>query len=74
MFINVISDDANDSSENISEQVHMVEVNTESDESDELFSVCENTIMVTNHSRQHNITSESKNYTLIKFKFTKIIF
>ena len=44
------------------EQVDMVEVETERNESDELFSVCKNTSMVTNHSKQDEVTSESKNH------------
>ena len=65
MFL--LSDAANDYSNNMSDQVDMVEVKTEPDESDEFFSVCENTNMVTNHSIQHQVTSESKIYGSIHF-------
>ena len=54
----------------MNEQVDMVEVKTEPNESDELFSVCKNTKMVDNHSQKQNITSESKNHTLITFKIS----
>ena len=43
----------------MSEQVDMVEVKTEPNESNELFSVCKNNNMVENCSRQDKITSES---------------
>ena len=59
----LFSDAANDYSDNMSEQVDMVEVKTEPNESDELFSVCKNTNMVDNHSRQDKVTSESKNHS-----------
>ena len=48
----------------MSKQVYMVEIITESNESDELLSVCKNTNMVGNYSRQHESTSESKNHKL----------
>ena len=70
LFINIISDAANDYSDNMSKQVDMVEVKTEPNESDDLFFVCNNTNMATNHSRQDEVTSESKNQTLIKFKLS----
>ena len=41
----------------------MVEVKTEPNESEELFSACKNTNMVDNNSRQHEVTSESKHVT-----------
>ena len=40
----------------------MVEVKTEPNESNELFSGCKNTNMVDNHSRENEVTSESKNH------------
>ena len=67
LFINIISDAANDYSDNMSEQVDMVEVKTELNKSDELFSVCKNTNMLDSHSRNDKSTSESKNYTSILF-------
>ena len=51
----------------MSEQVDMVEVKTEPNESDQLFSVCRNTNMVRNYSSNDRNISKSKNYTLIKF-------
>ena len=42
------------------EQVDMLEVKTEPNESDELFFDRENTDMVDNHSKQDEVTSESK--------------
>ena len=68
--MNLFLDAANDNSDNMSEQVNLVEVKTESNESDELFFDGENTDMVDSHSQQDNITSESKNNTLIKFKLS----
>ena len=65
LFINIISDAANYDSDNMIEKVNMVEVETELNHFDELFSVCKNTSMVTNHSIQDSITSESKNNTSI---------
>ena len=46
----------------MSEQVDMVEVKTEPNESEELFSFCGNANMVDNNSIQDKVTSESKNY------------
>ena len=63
MFINIILDAANGYSDIMSKQVDMVEVETEPNESDELFSFCKNTDMVDKHSRQDEITSESKNHS-----------
>ena len=68
--MNSFSDAANDNSENMCEQVDMVEVKTEPNESDELFSVCKNTKMVDNHSRQDEVTSESTNLSLILYKIS----
>ena len=67
MFMNIISDAANYNSDNMSEQVDMVEIETEPNEYDELFSICKNTNMVVNHSRQDVPTSESKIYISIHF-------
>ena len=64
----LFSDAANYYTANMSEQVDMVEVKTEPNESDELFSVCKNTNMVYNHSRLDEVTSESKTYSSIYFK------
>ena len=44
----------------MSEQVDMVEVETEPNESDELFSDGENTDMLANNSRQDELIFESK--------------
>ena len=60
-----VSDVANDYTDNMSEQVDMVEVETEPNESYEMFSVFKNTNMVDNHSRQDEVTSESKIYPSI---------
>ena len=65
--IYLFSDAANDYSDNMIEQVDMIEVKTEPNESDELFSICKNTNMVANYSSNDRTTSESKNHTLIKF-------
>ena len=51
----------------MSEQVDMVAVKTEPNESDELFSVCKNTNMVANNSRNEGTTSESKNDSSIHY-------
>ena len=60
VYMFLFSDSANDYSDNMSEQVGMVEVKAEPNDSDELFSVCENINMVVNHSIQDEVTSESK--------------
>ena len=60
---NLFSDAANDYSENMSEQVDMVEIKTESNHSDELSSVCKSSNMAANHSIQDATTSKSKNNT-----------
>ena len=70
LYINIAVDGTNDNSDNISEHVDMVEVKTEPNKFDELFFVCNNTNMATNHSRQDEVTSESKIQTLIKFKLS----
>ena len=58
-----------DYSDNMSKQVDMVEVKTGPIQSDELLSVCKNTNMVDNHSRQDlKVTFESKIYSSIHFK------
>ena len=62
MFL--FSDAANEYSDNISEQVDMVEAETEPNESDELFT---NTNMVDNNSRNDKAVSESKKYISIRF-------
>ena len=49
----------------MSEQVDMVEVKTEPNESDELFDVCTYTNMFENLSRNEHTTSESKNISSI---------
>ena len=61
MFL--FSDSANDYSDNMSEQVGMVEVKTEPNESVELFSVCNMA-----DSRNDEATSKSKNHTSSLFK------
>ena len=43
------------------ERIDMVEVKTEPNESDELFSACKNTNVVAKHSNQDEVTLESKN-------------
>ena len=65
MFL--FSDTENDYSDNMSEQVDMVDFKTEPNESDELFSVCKNTNMVDNNSKQKEVTSKSKNRSSIHF-------
>ena len=62
MFL--FSDAANEYSDNISEQVDMVEAETKPNESDELFT---NTNMVDNNSRNDKAVSESKKYISIRF-------
>ena len=64
----MFSDAANDYSYNMTEQVDMVEVKTEPDESDDFFSDCKNANMVDNYSRTDKSTSESK--IIIHFIFT----
>ena len=63
VFIPVFSDVTNDYSDNMSEQVDMVEVKTEPNESDELFSVCKNTNMVENSLRNDSTTLKNTQYT-----------
>ena len=58
----------------MSEQVDMVEVKTEPNESDELFSKCKNTNMVANHSRQNKVISESKIFSAIHLYKVIIIY
>ena len=60
----LFSDATNDYSNNMSEQVDIVEVKIESDE---FFSNCKNTNMFDNLFSNDNITRESKNHTLINF-------
>ena len=67
LYINIVLDVANYYSKNMSEQVDMVEVKTEPNESNELFSVCKNNNMVENCSRQDEVISESKICNLILF-------
>ena len=57
--MNSFSDAANDNSENMCEQVDMVEVKTEPNESDELCSFSKNINMFGNHSRCDKTTFES---------------
>ena len=52
----------------MSEQIDMVEVKTEPNESSKLFSVCKNTNMVSkmvvsNHSKQYKVPSDCKNHS-----------
>ena len=63
MFL--FADDENDYSDNMNEQVDMVEVKTELNESEELFSVCKNTNMLDNHLTKDKVTSKSKNHSFI---------
>ena len=67
LFIRIISDAANDYSDNMSETVEMVEVKTDSNESGKLYYVCKNTNMVYKHSTNDKFTSESNNHSLINF-------
>ena len=60
VYISSFSDAANDLSDNMTEQVDMIEVKTEPNESDELFSVCKNTNIVGDHQRDATTTYESK--------------
>ena len=46
----------------MSEQIDMVEVKTEPNQSDESLSVCKNTNIFAYPSRQDKVTSESKNH------------
>ena len=62
VYVFLLSDSANDYSDNMSEQVDMVEVKTKPNESDELLSVCKTTNMVANHRSNDKTRSESKNY------------
>ena len=68
--MNLFSDRANDYSDNMSEQVDMIEVEAKANESDELFSVCKNTNMVDNDSSNEEITSKSKIYCSIHLKIS----
>ena len=52
----------------MSEQVDMVEIRTEPNESDELISICKSTNMIGNHSRKDETTSTSKHHSSILFK------
>ena len=65
--INLFLDAANDYSGYMSEQVNIIEVKTECDE---LVSVCKNTNIVENHSKQDEATSDSKIYISIHFKIS----
>ena len=47
----------------MSEQDDMVKVETEHNQSDEFLSICKNTNMVHYHSRQDEVSSESKNHS-----------
>ena len=58
----LLSDDSHDYSNNMSEKVDIVEVKTEPNESDELFSVCKITNRVDNYSKNDKTTSESINH------------
>ena len=49
----------------MSEQVDMIEVKTEPNESHELFFNCKNTKIVDNHSIQNEVTYESKILSLL---------
>ena len=68
--MNSFSDVANDYSDNMSEQVDMIEVKIEPNESDELFSACKTTDMVDNHSINDRTTSESMIDSTILFKIS----
>ena len=68
--MNLFLDAANDYSDNMSEQVDMIEVKTEPNESHELFFNCKNTKIVDNHSRQNEVTYESKIYISIHSKIS----
>ena len=48
----------------MSEQVDMVEVKTEPNESGKLYSVCKiSNVIVNNHLRQHKVTYDYKNHS-----------
>ena len=66
-YVVFVSDVAHGYTDNMSEQIDMVEVETEPNESDELLYLCNNANMVDNHSRQEEIISKSKNLTSIQF-------
>ena len=57
-------------SDNMSENVDMVEVRTDSNKSDELFSVCKNINMVDNHSRKDETTSTRMHHSSIHIKIS----
>ena len=57
-------------SDNMSENVDMVEVRTDSNKSDELFSVCKNINMVDNHSRKDETTYTRKHHSSIHIKIS----
>ena len=63
----LLLDAANDYSDNMSEQVDIIEVKTECDE---LVSHCRNTNIVDNHSIQDEVTYESKIYISVHFKIS----
>ena len=67
VYINLFVDTASYYSDVMSEQIDLVEVEVETTESDESFSVYKNTNMVDNHSRQDDVISESKICNLILF-------
>ena len=67
MFL--VSDAANSYSDNMSEQVDVVEIKTEPNEFDELFSVSKNrNLIVSNHSRKNETTTRSKHHISIHLK------
>ena len=68
----LFADAAHDYSDNMSEQVDMVEVETEHNEPNESFSVCKNTKVVDNHSRNDKTTFEGKKKIVVIF-FVRIL-
>ena len=67
LLLNIHLDAANEHTNNIIEEIDMIEVKTDPYKSDELFSVCKNSNMVDNHSGNDKIESQSKNHILIHF-------
>ena len=68
-IVSFSSDAENGYSYNMTEHVDIVEVKTEPNETDELFSACKNTKIVDN-SRNDETTSGSKIYISLNFKLS----
>ena len=66
----LVSDATKDYSDIINEQVDMVEVETEPNESHELFSISKNTINIANHLMIDQTISKSENHSSIHFEIS----